>query len=151
MKGNHGGDDVHFPEPRLTFGIPIIGCPDYLRLMTARAEAFGINLGEDSLYMPASLRAYVRRMDPVFSAFDKVDPTNPFLSKKILVLSGASDMLVPWIASKDFVGKLEVGERGYKRVVVEEGAGHKFTPAMIREAIDFVNGVVIGSTSRMRT
>lgn len=133
-------------EPRVTFGIPVIGCPDYLKLMTSRAAKYGIDLEEDSPYMPASSRAYIRKMGLKNYFYDKKDANNSFLSKKILVLSGGADELVPWVASKEIVDRLEVGDGGYKKVFVEEGVGHKFSPRMFQEAIAFVNGIVVGKT-----
>ncbi|KAG1836212.1 hypothetical protein DFJ58DRAFT_917733 [Suillus subalutaceus] len=60
------------------------------------------------------------------------DASNPFLGKKVLVISGKEDKLVPWVTSAEFVDGLEVGEGGIKRVVVEEGAGHECTSGMLK-------------------
>jgi len=63
--------------------------------------------------------------------------SNPFLNKRILVLSGAADKLVPWSASETFVNNLKVGS-GIKKVVLEDGAGHEVTAKMVEEASAFV-------------
>lgn len=88
-------------------------------------------------YYPLQLKAYVDAYDPASFAFREKDATNPFLDKRILVLSGAKDKLVPWTASQEFVEGLEVGN-GVKKVVLEENAGHECTPTMIQEAAVFV-------------
>ncbi|KAG0700574.1 hypothetical protein DFH29DRAFT_1054643 [Suillus ampliporus] len=94
---------------------------------------------------PSSLRTTQTRSEPTWMRmiplrfpYRAKDQSNPFLGRKILVLSGAKDTTVPWVASAEFVENLEVGEGGIKRVVLEEGAGHECTPHMQREAGAFV-------------
>ncbi|KAG1785877.1 Alpha/Beta hydrolase protein [Suillus plorans] len=123
-------------EPRLTLGIPIIGCPDYMKLISRRAQSSNIPLSPP--YFPTSFMTYVERHDPAQLAYRTKDASNPFFGKKVLVLSGKDDKLVPWVASAEFVDGLEVGEGGVKKVVVEEGAGHECTSGMRREAGLFV-------------
>jgi pimeloyl-ACP methyl ester carboxylesterase len=123
-------------EPRLSLGIPIIGCPDYMKLISQRAASSDIPFSPP--YFPTSFQTYVRTHDPAQLAYRAKDASNPFLGKKVLVLSGKEDKLVPWVASAEFVEGLEVGEGGVKRVVVEEGAGHEWTKGMQREADVFV-------------
>lgn len=125
-------------EPRLTLGIPIIGCPDYTKLISQRAQSSQIHFSPP--YFPTSFKAYIEARDPAKLAYRAKDASNPFLGKKVLVLSGKEDKLVPWVASAEFVEGLEVGEGGVKRVVVEEGAGHECTSGMQKEAGLFVRG-----------
>ncbi|KAF8434539.1 Alpha/Beta hydrolase protein [Boletus edulis BED1] len=122
-------------DPRIQLAIPIIGCPDYTKLISQRAQICGVPL--EAPHYPLHLKAYVDAYDPASFAFRENDATNPFLGKRILVLSGAKDTLVPWSASQEFVEGLEVGD-GVKKVVLEENAGHECTPSMIREAGLFV-------------
>jgi len=77
--------------------------------------------------------------DPAKCPYRTKHKSNPFLGRKILVLSGAKDTLVPWVASSEFVQNLEVGEDGIKRFLLEESAGHECTPRMQHEAGLFVN------------
>jgi len=42
--------------------------------------------------------------------------------------------LVPWSASEGFVDALEVGPRGVKEVIIQEGVGHACTTEMVDEA-----------------
>ncbi|ETW82929.1 hypothetical protein HETIRDRAFT_54410 [Heterobasidion irregulare TC 32-1] len=123
-------------DPRVKIGIPVIGCPDYLALLASRAEHAGVTLAPP--YVPASLLSIIRREDPAAVSIRASEASaNPFLGKKILVLSGAADKLVPWVASKEFVEALHVGEGGRKQVVLEESAGHEYTDRMKAELVKF--------------
>ncbi|TFY72054.1 hypothetical protein EVG20_g977 [Dentipellis fragilis] len=123
-------------DPRVRIGIPIIGCPDYTRLLAPRAAAAGLTLSPP--YFPASLRELVQRSDPIGVAFRSTVPgENPFLGKRILVLSGGADTLVPWAASQEFVDGLEVGPQGRKKVHVCEGVEHAYPPEMKEEMLEF--------------
>jgi len=135
--GGHSVWIVLTKEPRVSLGIPIIGCPDFLSLMEGRAKASGIPL--TAPYLPDSLRTYIKQHSPTATSYDTTSTTNnPFLKKDILVLSGAVDKLVPWECSRPFVEALVVGEYATKRVVLQEGAGHEVTPEMQTHAADFV-------------
>ncbi|EMD33315.1 hypothetical protein CERSUDRAFT_87199 [Gelatoporia subvermispora B] len=123
-------------EPRIKLGIPIIGCPDYLALMTDRAVKNGLSTGPP--YFPDALVALVKKDDPASAPYTSTGAENPFLDKKVLVLSGGDDKLVPWAASQTFVDTLEVGPRGVKKVVVAPGVGHECTPDMVKEMAKFV-------------
>ena len=124
------------PDPRVKFGIPIIGCPDFVALMSARAQKYLKPFAPP--VAPDSLMAYIRQHDPSNLPFHASDVSNPFLGKKILVLSGGIDTLVPWTASQNFVERLEVGKDGVKKVVVVPDAGHECTTVMVAEAAQFI-------------
>ncbi|KAH9941352.1 Alpha/Beta hydrolase protein [Amylocystis lapponica] len=133
-----GGHSTWFTlqhEPRVKIGIPIIGCPDYLRLMQERAEKTSTKFAPPAV--PDSLITLVKRDDPAFAPYTALDISNPFLGKKILVLSGAEDKLVPWHASEGFVENLSVGD-GVKKVFLQPGAGHECTPEMVKELSQFL-------------
>jgi len=136
-------------DPRVTIGIPIIGCPDFLTLMTARAHHFaGSTLSADNPTgppaFPISLIAHITKTSPAppltktstittaipYSYTDLDARINPFIGKKILILSGAADRLVPWSTSERFVETLQVGPNGRKEVFVQEGVGHDCTEEM---------------------
>ncbi|KAI1786769.1 Alpha/Beta hydrolase protein [Ganoderma leucocontextum] len=136
--GGHSTWIILKDEPRIRLGIPIIGCPDYLALMSSRAEESGVPI--EPPYFPKSFLEYLKRHDPANVPYAASDKTNPFRGKKILVLSGKEDMLVPWTASQAFVEKLNVGEEegGIKQVFVEPGIGHACSPAMVKEAVRFL-------------
>ncbi|KDR79059.1 hypothetical protein GALMADRAFT_244822 [Galerina marginata CBS 339.88] len=130
-------------DPRITIGVPIIGCPDYLELMKYRAESN--NIPFIAPYVPSSLLDLIGTSDPASRNYSSLEPSNPFLGKKILVLSGEDDKLVPWTASKKFVDSLEVGPQGLKKVIVEKGVGHKCTAEMVEAAGDFIKAEMINS------
>ena len=122
-----------FTEQRLSVFIPIVGCPDYLALMQHRAEASGLQFGPPTL--PDSLLELIRRESPAHTpAADR----NLFFGKKILVLAGGKDKLVPWAFSESFVERIKVGEGGAKKVVVYPDVGHTFTATMEEVMADFV-------------
>jgi hypothetical protein len=116
-------------EPRIRIGIPICGCPDYLELIEQRAER--LSVPRTPPYIPASLRAAVRVNDtvPVLAT--------AFAGKRILVLAGADDKLVPWETSRTFVEALDVGRGGRKVVMVLPGVKHEFTDGMREEMFQF--------------
>ncbi|KAG2338000.1 hypothetical protein BDR05DRAFT_894343 [Suillus weaverae] len=134
-------------EPRLSLGIPIIGCPDYTKLISQRAASSRIPFSPP--YFPTSFQKYIKTHDPAQLAYRAKDASNPFLGKKVLVLSGKDERTVPWVASAEFVEGLEVGEGGVKRVVVEEGAGHEYTSGMRREAGLSVREWLSGAGARL--
>lgn len=125
-----------YVDPRVTVGVPIIGCPDYKKLMEYRAKATGIPF--EAPYIPANLVRLIEKLDPASKNHTSTEESNPFLGKKILVLSGEKDTLVPWVASKGFVDDLEVGPNGVKEVLLEEGVGHECTEKMKEMAGEFI-------------
>ena len=104
--------------------------------MARRAAASGIAF--EPPYVPASFLAYVRAHDPPHAPYTARGGANPFAGKKVLVLSGGDDPVVPWASSEEFVRGLEVGPDGAKKVIVYPGVGHKCTEDMVRETCDFV-------------
>ncbi|KAL1659443.1 Alpha/Beta hydrolase protein [Schizophyllum commune] len=123
-------------DPRLTIGIPIIGCPDYMGLMSARARGNGVPV--EPPYFPDAFVKSVASRCPMSKGYDKKGDSNPFYGKKIFVASGAADPLVPWDRSKDFVEKLEVGDHGRKEVFVQEKTGHTCTHEMVTKIVAFL-------------
>ena len=99
--------------------------------MQDRAKASGLQFGPPIL--PDSLLGLIERESPVSTT-----GRNPFFGKKILVLAGGKDELVPWVFSESFVERIEVGEEGVKKVVVYPDVGHAFTATMEEEVADFV-------------
>lgn len=113
-----------------------VGCPDYLALISDRAAQNGIPL--EPPYVPKTFLALVAQQDPATAPYKAADTSNPFHGKKILVLSGAEDKLVPWSASKEFVDNLSVGPNGVKEVIVAPGVGHECTKDMVRQMAKFI-------------
>ena len=123
-------------DPRISIGIPIIGCPNYLELIKRRAHKNSIAFQAPQI--PNSLITLISTSDPASKDFKSLNASNPFLGKKILVLSGKEDPLVPWCVSKPFVDALEVGPEGVKKVFLQEGVRHVCTNEMVDKAAGFV-------------
>ena len=116
-------------EPRIRIGIPICGCPDYLALIEQRADRLGIP--RTPPYIPASLRALVCTNDTVPAT------ATAFAGKRLLILAGADDKLVPWETSRAFVEALDVGQGGRKVVMAVPKVKHEFTDGMREEMFQF--------------
>ncbi|KAG5637971.1 hypothetical protein H0H81_002415 [Sphagnurus paluster] len=85
---------------------------------------------------PENFRVALQVLDPPYLVRGG---ENPFLGKRILVLSSRDDKLVPWEASRQFVEEqLDVGRDGVKKVSLHEGVGHECTGAMIQEMAKFI-------------
>ncbi|KAJ7039488.1 Alpha/Beta hydrolase protein [Mycena alexandri] len=136
--GGHSAWMVAAADPRVTLVVPIIGCPDYLGLIEARATALGIAIGPP--HFPDSLMKVLKAKALTALPYRSTAGENPFLGKKVLVLSGGSDPVVPWAASRAFVEGLEVGPRGSKEVKVFEGVGHAVGQGMVDGLVAFVLG-----------
>ncbi|KAH6630863.1 hypothetical protein B0J18DRAFT_114433 [Chaetomium sp. MPI-SDFR-AT-0129] len=180
--GGHSVWQLLLAEPRVTAGVVVIGCPDYMNLMADRArlsklptysaqDAGASFLG--SRDFPPSLIQASQKYDPkaIFFGIDPIpdlssnstpssnDETSRqrqilhtrLANKKILLCSGAIDKLVPYRFSEPFVRwfkqatgvwwpeeGVEVEDRVY------EGVGHAFSAEMVRDAVQFVVGVVGG-------
>ena len=128
-------------EPRVTVGIPIIGCPDYLPLISARAKGSSVPFGPP--YFPNTFLSLLDCLEPASKDhYKSLNAANPFLHKKILVLSGEKDTLVPWTASKNFIDNLEVGS-GVEKVVIVPDIGHEYTKEMVIEMAQFLSKEVL--------
>lgn len=132
--GGHSTWLVLSHEPRIQAGCPIIGCPDFITLMTSRAEALG---GLTKEMMPDSLRETVSRIDP------KVENMQ---GKRILILSGKKDKLVPFAKGAAFVEKLR-NVAGSVQVEEYEGVGHRCTETMVGELSRFITREMGGATT----
>ncbi|KAF7289889.1 hypothetical protein MIND_01363600 [Mycena indigotica] len=113
-------------DPRIQIVIPMIGCPDYFALIHPRAASKGIAAAPP--HFPATFVKVVRDNSPKVAQFE---------GKRVLVLSGEIDRLVPWGASESFVGQLK-SVPGQKQVVVLPGVGHEIPDEMVRRAVEFV-------------
>lgn len=90
-------------------------------------------------YMPQSLLHLLERLDPDSASYTSTDSSiNPYLDKKILVLHGEKDELVPWDCCKAFVEGLQVGEKGEKKVFIEQDKGHETTSLMVGELVKWM-------------
>jgi len=137
--GGHAAWQVLFHEPRVSAAVVIIGCPDYMRVMTDRArlsklETYTASKGADFLGskdFPTDLVSSIRKWDPrgLLFGLDEINP-NPSTSeqdrlrkildskikgKSVLVCSGGDDKLVPYHSSAPFMTFLKNATKGWYR------------------------------------
>ncbi|KZO92563.1 hypothetical protein CALVIDRAFT_567243 [Calocera viscosa TUFC12733] len=129
-------------EPRITIGIPIIGSPNYIKLFQLRTVDRNIPFAPP--YIPNSLLALMERLDPAQQPNTLDAPANPYVGKKILILSGAEDKSVPPSAGAAYIDQLEVGPFGVKEVFIQPGTGHTTTPEMRDKLAQFVWKYALG-------
>lgn len=125
-------------EPRITLGIPVVGCPDYVSLLTPRIAEHPPSTGQRELAapaFPASLAQLVAKEDPCAVDYRSHDPSvNPYIGKQILVLGGAEDRLVPPKHGQKMFEDMYLGPHGAKEMIVQEGVGHHMSPEMLERA-----------------
>ena len=106
-------------------------------MIADRATQAGLDFAPP--HVPKSLSELIKKDDPANTKYESANPAeNPFFGKKILVLAGGKDKLVPWSASKKFVEGLNVGDKGIKKVVIVPEAGHECPPVMVEELTKFI-------------
>ncbi|KAH7102882.1 hypothetical protein BKA62DRAFT_699064 [Auriculariales sp. MPI-PUGE-AT-0066] len=125
--GGHSSWILLNSDPRVSFGVPIIGGADFEKLMAYRIErTFGAGSTLEPPRYPVILRDFVNSHDPAKSNFQAND-------------SGATDTLVPFSITSEFAGILKsTMGAGSIEVVVEEGAGHQLTPTATERTAAFV-------------
>lgn len=125
-------------DPRISYLVPIIGSPDYASLLEGRAKKSGLSL--TAPHWPHSLDALVRTCDPVNL------PADLWMGKRILVVCGGQDKLVPVRegGTEAFVTSLRAAGMGDRiRLQVEETAGHEVTRTMLGWVADWLLDVVL--------
>lgn len=156
-------------EPRITVGVPIIGCCDFLALMRDRIHRLRHRRGgavasgkeedgqddeasEEERWMSAALKAALSHLDPAAMGEAAVEAIK---RKKVLVLCGAEDRLVPFHCSQAFIERVrdahdqqrpheqrnrhqDEDERrddaGVCELVTEDGKGHELSENMVAAA-----------------
>ncbi|KAG9128386.1 hypothetical protein FRC07_014800 [Ceratobasidium sp. 392] len=127
-------------DPRLSVCIPVIGSPDFLDIATQRSSSPGVPLV--SSYMSSSIRNYIIKNDPVSRKRSPSQQTS-FMNKHVLALAGAQDGMIPLLATRAFLDRIDVGPAGTKRLVIQQGVGHQCTREMVREMAKLVWKVVL--------
>ncbi len=187
--GGHAAWQVLLQDSRITTGIIGIGCPDYTRLMMDRARLSKIadwdpndpNSFLSSKSFTRTLRAAVERYDPAGLIMGQLEgatfgdqlhePSDyekekisrvldrTLRGKRILLLSGGADKLVPYKCGEPFLTFLKKAIRTYYEqgdVALEDfvfdGVGHEISPDMVKELIRFVDeslGVSVKGSAEM--
>lgn len=106
-----------------------------MALMESRAKPLG---GLTKEMMPDSLRAVAGK---------KLD-INAMQGKRILILSGGKDKLVPYEKGAAFVEELKAVAR--VQVEIYEGVGHRCTVPMIKELSNFLTTELAASPPSSR-
>lgn len=175
--GGHSVWQTLFAEPRLTAGVSVIGCPDMMTLLSDRARLSKLStysaadsgssfLG--STDFPLALVDTCKKYDPKGILFGTGEVTFPpsdadkerlrptldarIRGKKIQVLSGGADKLVPYAKMEPFLDLLKsAAETWYKdgdisvEDIVYPGVGHSFNAAMMKDAVRFIVDIVAGA------
>lgn len=123
--GGHSTWLVGAHDPRFRYLCPIVGSPDMERLLRQRASLLKPPIPFEPPVIPATLLELIRRKDPCHA------PIEAWKGKKILVMGGADDKLVPHVGggTQDFVQRLEGTSE--VEVFVQEGVGHACTEQMV--------------------
>ena len=126
--GGHSVWPLLLHEPRITTGIVIIGCPDYVSLITDRARLSNLATWTHSSPPGSSFLGSESFPDALLQAVGHLDPTGYFFGagkqvqkvtghkgqqialldktlrdKRILNLAGGSDKLVPYAKAEPFI------------------------------------------------
>jgi pimeloyl-ACP methyl ester carboxylesterase len=185
--GAHATWHAILHDPRITAAIIIIGCADYARLMTDRAIRGKLSSctatdppGRDFLGsqdFPSSLLEMIRQRDPAGLLLGELDDPKahslepsegekarlrPILKeklagKKLLVLSGGKDRLVPYQQSEPFLTWLKraldknggwFNDCGTEvEDILDPDARHEYSPMMRRETERWLCDVMAGKQS----
>ncbi|KAK4211655.1 hypothetical protein QBC37DRAFT_426577 [Rhypophila decipiens] len=172
--GGHSVWQLLFADPRVRAGVAVIGCPDFMYMLSDRAKKSKLPTfsAQDngstflgSKDFPPSLVNACRKQDPRGILFGTSEVTTETFTKKqhdvlheklagkkILVCSGGSDKLVPYSCSEPFLRWLkEATTARFKEEKIEvddrvyEGIGHQFSEEMVADAVRFVVDVVGGA------
>ncbi|CAI6097634.1 unnamed protein product [Clonostachys chloroleuca] len=157
--GGHAAWQAWLGEERVDAAVSVIGSPDFMGLMGGRAAGSKLDCGAQFLgsrFFPRDLVAVCKANDPKGFLFsDSPLPQLPLSeaersrlsalvdsrglrSKKLLLLSGGDDQLVPHKFTAPFVkvlaevGGLQVDDR------VFDGVGHWFSAEMVEQAVEFL-------------
>ena len=194
--GGHSAWQCILHESRISSAIVVVGCPDYMSLMTDRAKLSkrpswtnsnppgATFLGSKDF--PKGLIAAVKKYDPAGLLLressslsneryeqepseQEKDRLIPLLrgtlqGKRILLLSGGADRLVPYKCGEPFIkwlkraiapgGWFEDGKMVLEDIVFD-GIGHQFSPGMVEEAVRFITqsqtsrSAKVGATSKL--
>ncbi|KAI1081496.1 hypothetical protein F5B20DRAFT_67394 [Whalleya microplaca] len=169
--GGHSTWQLLFADPRVTAGVAVLGCPDYMRLIKDRARLSKLETfsqADDgasflgSRDFPDALVAACGKYDPKGILFRTGDvPSLPISDveqtrlrplldarvpgKRLQVLSGDADKLVPYAAGAPFLDFFkDAADTWYKdsgvsvEDIVYPGVAHTFTADMRKDAVRFI-------------
>lgn len=170
--GGHAAWQVIFHEPRVSAAVIIIGCPDYIRVISDRARLSKLPSYSDDSFVgspdfPNALVSAVIKRDPkgLLFGLDPITPAPPaseqdrlrkildakLKGKALLVCSGGSDRMVPYHCSAPFMEFLKNAAAGwyadgdvYVEDNVYDGIGHQYSDGMRKDAVRFLGDILEG-------
>jgi len=129
-------------------GATFLGSKDFPKALVSSIQSWdprGILFSTSEIVSNPS-ESEQKRLRPILDAKIK--------GKRILVCSGGADKLVPYHCSEPFLKFLKEATEGWYRdgdLIVEdrvyEGAGHEFSPDMLKDALKFISDYVAGGAS----
>ena len=161
--GGHAAYLAALHLDKVTSAIPIIACADYPALISNRLKQSKLvpvvsassSSNTPSAWMPSSflnllLNSQSRAQSPLLTSPHNT-PLGALKGKKLLILSGGADKLVPPEHSRGFIESLRreidqgelKGTKAAVREVVYDGVGHEFTLEMAEEVRRFVRDRVV--------
>ena len=88
-------------------GCPMIGMPDYNKLLVGRAQEANASLTPPTI--PKTFATLVNETNPANLPYTAKNDTNPFWNKKVLTTNGGADPLVHFDYSREFLANLVLG------------------------------------------
>ena len=171
--GGHSAWQCVLREKRFNAAVIVIGCPDYVRLMSHRARTSGLDSWCGSTPPGAKFLGSDDFPNALIDAVQKGDPAGVFLEtrrdrsilydpqakglreafresiagKRIMVLSGASDTLVPYSCAKPFMDFLKHEIAADEQLILTKthiedilfpDTGHTMSEQMVQRAVGFI-------------
>ncbi|OAA59136.1 hypothetical protein SPI_06338 [Niveomyces insectorum RCEF 264] len=163
--GGHTGWQLLLADDRVTAGVLVVGCPDYMELLRDRAALSKLPTAGTSFFgsrdFPEGLVAACLKHDAKGIVFGTATPAWPpsdeaavaaikptlqqrVTGKRFLVCSGAEDKAVPYRCAAPFLTALKRAAATWPDLdlvvhdKVYEGIGHAFSEAMVADAVQFV-------------
>ena len=180
--GGHSAWQCVFHEKRFRAAVIVIGCPDYIRLMSHRARQTGLDSWYGSTPPGANFLGSDDFPSGLIDAVHERDPAGRFLGtnhdgsiihdpearelreifrqsiagKKIMVLSGAADTLVPYACAKPFLEFLKheiatdehlIRSRTHIEDLIFPNTGHEMSKQMVQQAVRFIIDTMLADSN----
>lgn len=114
-------------DPRVTMGVPIVSIPSEVLGVNLEERAGQYGLSSDELIYPAGVREW----------FSTPPPPGAYRGKKVLVISGGKDVSMPIERAAPVIARISE-EAADVEWAIDEDAGHKVSPPMVRWAAEAV-------------
>ncbi|KAI5459582.1 Alpha/Beta hydrolase protein [Mariannaea sp. PMI_226] len=132
--GGHVTWNVLANDSRFHAGVPIIGSPNLAPMMVERLKAY-----KKTSDIPAGTIEWPRAIEKLYQDRDR--SLEGISGKKILILNGAIDTLVPPKYTLPWVEKFSANNEVV--LIEQEETGHSFTFQMVDKVVDWVVETVV--------